>query len=243
VNVTSIKKHRDELLAKFNDFDILSINETNLRPDNNFYLRGYNIYRNDRADKKGGEVMLAVKENFKCREILNKTINDNEDLAVEIETEKNKSILVASVYVPLRTHIQSDLFGEIHHLNSNCLIMGDLNATLQQMGSRKTNFQGWQLKDLLDEGYLQCIENDITTYERDDYEEKIDWIVASQTLHSFIMNVLSYPTLGIGSGHKPITFELPMQVNCKPASPRMTHDFKKANWSKYRQALDNQLSQ
>jgi hypothetical protein len=57
------------------------------------------------------------------------------------------------------------------------------------------------------------------------------------------MNVLSYPILGIGSGHKPITFELPMQVNCKPASPRMTFDFKKANWSKYRQTLDYQLSQ
>jgi exonuclease III len=104
VNITSIKKHRDELLAKFNDCDILSLNETNLRPDNHFYLRSYNIYRNDRADRKGGGVMLAVKENFKCREILNKTINDNEALAVEIETEKNKSILVASVYVPPRTH-------------------------------------------------------------------------------------------------------------------------------------------
>jgi hypothetical protein len=34
-----------------------------------------------------------------------------------------------------------------------------------------------------------------------------------------------------------------MQVNCKPPSPGMTLDFKKANWSKYRQALDNQLSQ
>jgi septum formation topological specificity factor MinE len=44
--------------------------------------------------------MLAVKENFKCREILNKTININEALAVEIETEKDTSILVASVYVP-----------------------------------------------------------------------------------------------------------------------------------------------
>jgi hypothetical protein len=40
VNVTSIKKNRDELLAKFNDCDILSINETNLKPDNRFYLRG-----------------------------------------------------------------------------------------------------------------------------------------------------------------------------------------------------------
>jgi hypothetical protein len=61
--------------------------------------------------------------------------------------------------------------------------MEDLNAALQQMGSKKTNSQGRQLKDLLDEGYLQCIENDITTYESDDYEEKIDWILASRPLH------------------------------------------------------------
>jgi exonuclease III len=100
VNVTSIKKHRDELLAKFNDCDILSLNETNLRPDNHFYLRGYNIYGNDRANKRGGGVMLAVKENFKCREILNKTVNDNEALAVEIETEKKIDISSLSICAP-----------------------------------------------------------------------------------------------------------------------------------------------
>jgi hypothetical protein len=75
----------------------------NVKPDSHFYLRGYKNYRNDSADNSGDEVLIAVNENFKCREMSNKTINNNEALAVEIRSENDKSISVASVYVPPRT--------------------------------------------------------------------------------------------------------------------------------------------
>lgn len=173
INVTSIKKHQDELYARFHDYDILSINETNLKPEHHLRFAGFNIFRNDRTDQLGGGVLLAIKENIKCHEILNKTTEMNEAVAVQVETSKGL-LLVASIYIPPKAKIKRELFEELYQLNNDCMILGDLNAALQSKGSRKTNAKGRQLEDLLNEGVLQCIDKELTTYERYEYEEKLD---------------------------------------------------------------------
>jgi exonuclease III len=171
-NVTSIKKQKEEIYARFNNYDILSINETNLKPQHNLSLPGYNIYRNDRVDKQGG-VLLAIRNNIKCHEIFNETRENNETVAVQVEISHG-NLLVASIYIPPNVKLQQDLFEHLYNLNNNFLIMGDLNAALQSMGSTRTNSKGNQLQQVLDQGYLQCIDNNLGTYERNNYEEKID---------------------------------------------------------------------
>lgn len=241
VNINSIIKHKDELLARFSKYDIISVNETNLKSERSFSLMGYNIFRNDRVGKAGGGVLLAVKQNIKCREILNGTTSANEVIAVEIETRTFKSIVISSIYLPPTTKIEADLFHQIYNINNNCIIVGDLNAALQQMGSRKTNGRGRQLLEILKEGFIDCVEDDSTTFEKNDYEEKLDWILASQPLLSFISNVQTHPMLGILSGHKPITFDIPIEIEQKPSSPRISFNFKAAKWPKFRSKLDQQL--
>jgi hypothetical protein len=88
ININTIIKHKDELLARFSIYDIISVNETNLKNERPFCLLGYNIFRNDRVGKSDGGVLLAVKHHIKCREMLNKTTSQNEVIAVEIETQK-----------------------------------------------------------------------------------------------------------------------------------------------------------
>ncbi|CAF1502030.1 unnamed protein product, partial [Rotaria sp. Silwood1] len=109
------------------------------------------------------------------------------------------------------------------------------------MGSRKTNARGRQLQEVINEGYFNCIDDVSTTYEKNDYEVKIDWILASQPLHSLISNVETHPTIGTLSGHKPLTFDLPIGPEPKPASPRLSLNFKAANWPKFRNTLNEQL--
>ncbi|CAF4249483.1 unnamed protein product [Rotaria sp. Silwood2] len=240
-NVTSIKKHKDELLARFNKFDILSINETNLKPQQLFSLPGYNIYRNDRQNKQGGGVLLAIRNNIACFEIFNKTIGDNETIAVQIKTPGGY-LLVASIYIPPDVKLQPELFEHIYNLNNNCLILGDLNAALHSMGSKRTNTKGIQLQQILEEGYLQCIENDLTTYARNSYEEKIDWILASQPTILFINNIETHPSFGLKEDHKPLTLNLNLSAELKPISPRMSYNFNAANWKLYRIKLNEFLS-
>ena len=241
INITSITKHKEELLARFSNYDVISVNETNLKSERQFALKGYNIYRNDRVGKTGGGVLLAVKHHIKCREILNKTTRKNEAIAVEIETQTFKSILISSIYVPPTAKIDLSIFSELYNINNNCIVVGDLNAAFQQMGSRKTNSRGRQLQELMKDGFIEIVEDDSTTFEKNDYEEKLDWILASQPLHSLIKNVETHPTIGTLTGHKPLTFDIPIGVEPKPASPRISLNFKAAKWSIFRSKLDKQL--
>ncbi|CAF5135201.1 unnamed protein product, partial [Rotaria magnacalcarata] len=47
------------------------------------------------------------------------------------------------------------------------------------MGSTKTNARGKQLQQLLNEGIIDCVEDDSTTFEKNEYEAKLDWILGS----------------------------------------------------------------
>ena len=67
-------------------------------------------------------------------------------IAVQLETKRFKAIVAASIYVPPRTKLNIDLLHEIHATNNDCIIVGDLNAALIQMGSRRTNVKGKQLQ-------------------------------------------------------------------------------------------------
>ena len=187
-------------------------------------------------------VLIAIKEHWKCREIYNTTLEKNEVLAIEINSKQLNSILIASIYIPPTAKMNSKIFHSLLQMNNNCLIVGDLNAALYQKGSRKTNSKGKQLQDLLNEGIFNCVDDVMSTYERNDYEEKIDWILANQPLFSFITNVETHPPMGLLSGHKPITFELSIGAEQKPKSPRTSFNFKAANWTKYRIKLNQCLN-
>lgn len=239
-NVTSIKKHKDEIIARFDGYDILSVNETNLKNQQLFSLPGYNIYRNDRQNKQGGGVLLAIRNTIKCFEIYNQTIEDNEIIAVQIDTNDD-SLLIASIYIPPKAKFNCDIFHQLYKINNNCLIIGDLNAALHTMGSKRTNAKGYQLQQLLAEGFLQCIDNDLMTYARNNYEEKLDWILASQPTLSFIDNIATHSSFGLKEDHRPLTFRLNMLAELKPDSPRLSFNYKIADWKLYRKKLNDLL--
>ena len=240
VNITSINKHKDELYARFHDFDIISINETNLKPSQQLTLSGFNIFRNDRKDKSGGGVLLAVKEKIQCHEKINKSEEENELMAVQIETKRGR-LLIASIYIPPRAKLNKKLFEEIYNINNDCLILGDLNAALKEKGSRRTNLKGRQLQQILEEGYLQCVEAEITTFERINYQEKIYWVLATQPTFLHISRVETHPQIGTITGHKPMTMELSSEAEYKPGSSRNTRNYNTADWPTYRRQLNRLL--
>ncbi|CAF4351321.1 unnamed protein product, partial [Rotaria sordida] len=79
------------------------------------------------------------------------------------------------------------------------------------------------------------------TFEKNDYEVKLDWLLGSQPLLSFTSNVETHPPIGTSCGHKPLTFDISIGAESKPASPRISFNFKAAKWSKFRIKLDQQL--
>ncbi|CAF1513445.1 unnamed protein product, partial [Rotaria magnacalcarata] len=158
-----------------------------------------------------------------------------------METLLHKSILISSIYVAPTAKIDMNIFQELHNINNNCIIVGDLNAILSEMGSTKTNARGKQLQQLLNEGIIDCVDDDSATFEKNEYEAKLDWILGSQPLLSFITNVETHPTIGTNNGHKPLTFDVQIGAEPKPTSPRLSLNFKEAKWTKFRSKLDQQL--
>ena len=121
--------------------------------------------------------------------------------------------------------------------------MGDLNAASTLLGPRKTNSKGFQLQELLNNTDFSCIDDRITTYERNEYTEKLDWILSTRPTIFFIKNVNTHAPLGTVSGHKPLTFDLIITADEKPPSPRLQFLFKLANWSLYRKILNEKLAE
>ncbi|CAM4740354.1 unnamed protein product [Rotaria magnacalcarata] len=102
------------------------------------------------------------------------TTHKNEIIAVQIKTLLYKSILISSIYVAPTAKIDINIFQELYNINNNCIIIGDLNAKLSEMGSTKTNARGKQLQELLNEGLIEFVDDDSTTFEKNDYGTKLD---------------------------------------------------------------------
>ncbi|CAM4774880.1 unnamed protein product [Rotaria magnacalcarata] len=138
-------------------------------------------------------------------------------------------MLISSIYVAPTAKIDMNIFQELYNINNNCTIVGDLNETLSEMGSIKTNARGKQLQELLNEGLIEFVDDDSTTFEKNDYGTKLDWILGSHPLLSFITNVETHPTIGTKDGHKPLTFDIRIGAEPKPTSPRLSLNFKNLN--------------
>ena len=83
---------------------ILVLNETCLKPTFKFHLPGYDIYKNDRlVGTKGGAAILVKKDVIVNQGWKNEhfhVITDNEVLAIEIEVQNGKKVILATIYLP-----------------------------------------------------------------------------------------------------------------------------------------------
>ncbi|CAF3387287.1 unnamed protein product [Rotaria socialis] len=123
--------------------------------------------KNDRVGKPGGGVLGAVKPHLECREMMNRTIHKNEIVAVQIEMQLYKSMLISSIYVPPTAKIGMNIFQDLYNINNNCIIVGDRNATLYEIGLANTDARGKQLQELLNESLIEYVDDDSTTFEKE----------------------------------------------------------------------------
>ena len=70
-----------------NNIQILSINETHLKPKHFFELEGYNIYRKDRIDRRKGGVALVIAKSLN-QEVL--TLSSQAEIVAVKITFENK---------------------------------------------------------------------------------------------------------------------------------------------------------
>lgn len=136
-NAQSMGNKQDELelLAQQSSYDLIGITETWWDESHNWnvVMEGYNLFRKNRPNKKGGGVALYVKDAYTCEEMhdLNSG-SEIESIWVKIKGERNKKDVVVGVYYrpPSQTEDLDDAFLEqMTKLSErrDLVVMGDFN--------------------------------------------------------------------------------------------------------------------
>ena len=146
LNVRSLKCRNHYVLVKesilANKFDVFTISETwldNSISDLEIEVPGYDLYRVDRQNKKGGGICVYVLRNYKSKllsEISLISPSGLHQLWLKVQVRNLKSIVVCTVYRPPDTPLscfEEDLnanFISASTLNMPIYILGDLNCNL-----------------------------------------------------------------------------------------------------------------
>ena len=142
MNITSLPNHIDELRVLLADKPIyvLSINETRLDDlvaDSDVYISGYEIVCRDRSinGRFGGGVCFYIRtnNNYSLRSDL--SIDQLENLSVEIRKPNSKPFLISTWYRPPNSTVEiftyfEALVGKLHSENLEYYIIGDMNCNL-----------------------------------------------------------------------------------------------------------------
>ncbi len=236
VNFQSIKNKAPEVqvLVDNTDPDIIIGTETWLHAgvhSSEVIPRNYSTYRNDRTSDSHGGVLIAVKDNLICTPVFSSTTS--ELVCVKIETSKNKSLLISSLYrAPNKTDIldNKQTIEEITTLRSNnpnsqFWIGGDLN--LPDINWPSQTVEGCQYPKEMSRQYL-----DLTS------SCSLEQIVNTPTRGNNILDVFmtSHPSLiskcktmpGIGD-HDVIIIDSKTSAHRQKPPRRTIHLWNKAN--------------
>ena len=135
--------------------DILALSETWLNSsitNSEVHILEYNIYRLDRKHKSGGGVYIDVRNDFTSKVLKNLSFISTvglHQLWVQIQVNKNRSMLVCATYRPPdypASSVRDDLkpkFIEASLMGKEITFLGDLNCNL-------LNSTSYEAKVLLD---------------------------------------------------------------------------------------------
>lgn len=136
---SNFSKIKDYLQQFQQRFSVIAISETWLSDNKDLQdgLEGYEMFWQNRVNKRGGGVALFVMSILKCKVIGNMTtVVDNlmECVTIEIEVEKSKNILISCIYRTPGSCIDqfnrkiSELYEK--HNDKVILVCGDFNIDL-----------------------------------------------------------------------------------------------------------------
>ena len=163
-NARSIIKKRDELLAYVMSEkpDIVSITETWLNISENHLMSevnipGYNMFLNCRENKRGGGVLLYIKDTINAVEINKEKRSAYESVYVKIKINKNY-LIIAAIYRPPKTTLENDklLYDEIESIvkTKSSIICGDFNLPHINWKLFTSDNEGSRLLKLMKKLYL-----------------------------------------------------------------------------------------
>ena len=139
INICHLNTKIDEvklLLSNPESIDILGVCETFLNDkisSNVLSIKGYNMERRDRKDKKGGGILMYLSNEITYKRRDDLELGDIESIWIEVKFKYSKPILVCSAYRPPSSNrewidtFSRELKGAFSTNDNEVIIMGDFN--------------------------------------------------------------------------------------------------------------------
>ena len=153
-NAEGVSNKKDDLqhFLHENNVNICCIEETHLQEDKPFKIRGYQVFRNDRKERKKGGVMTLVRNNINALET-KRFMDEAEYLEIKASIG-NKSYNIVNFYCPNDKKLSLDT---MQIPDSSFLILGDFNSQSQSWGYNTIDKRGETIEDWQDENHLILI--------------------------------------------------------------------------------------
>lgn len=216
-------------LIKIHKVNIISLNETFLKPTKQIDIPGFKIFRDDRKDQKGGGSAICIKDDIEVCVIDHFPLKKNENIiGLEIYLENGSKLAIFSMYSSPSTILNDDLLFNIYHIYQNFLIVGDLNCKNKSWYCQKENRNGAILENFLNETSCHILNCKKPTYKSG--QSVIDLSICSASVRQFFNshNVLDHEI----SDHQPTITNL---KNLAPKRKKIT--IQKIDWTTFESKL------
>ena len=227
-NCRGIRPKYEELLLLLTLLrpSVFCLQETFMKPEETFTLKGFNVYNYIHTDclRASGGSSLLVHSSVPQRQIKLKT-----DLqAVAVSITLNKEITFCSIYIPPSYSLRSEqLTSLLQQLPSPYMLVGDFNGHNVLWGSNDNDPRGQLIEDFITENDI-CLMNDKSN----------TYLDSGKGTFSSLDLSLCHPSLYLdyewsvcedqhGSDHFPILIES-VQTHCEDHNPKWK--LHKADW-------------
>lgn len=146
LNIRSMTAKSDQVthLLSESNLDFICLSETWLKQSSStsvFTVPGYQCFRRDRLNGKGGGVLFYVKDDIKCERVIYKAGSMLEYVGIKIILSEHMSFNILGVYRPPSGDDTfydqlAEVLKECNH-NKELLLMGDFNVNWEDKSKRK----------------------------------------------------------------------------------------------------------
>lgn len=242
LNTQSISNKLDQLkhfLASA-QVDIMSVNETWLKPSTPLIIDNYQVIRQDRQTSGGGGVCFIIHNSLCFSRIEVPGSTDTESVTIQLHNciRGNKDLFISTIYNPPKKEINSIFLKNILALGEHVLIVGDLNAHHTAWLSNTSNKSGVNIYELLTENECVMLNNEDATYESQsnpDYKAILDLALSSEHLFPYIDNFRV--TDEIRSDHLTISVVVDTKNMALERAKRETKIVEKIDWDLFKEAI------
>jgi len=208
-NCCGIRSKLPQMQAIANDLDIMCIQESLLRPDNKFWLKGFNVLRKDIVSPYQRGICILIKNNFIYSKINLNNFNhpswEIQGIAVSVA---NDLIAIVNVYrhpnLTTPYNVYHQLFFFLLANYRNFIVVGDFNAHHSWWGCQHNDSHGNSLSCAIDMHRLILLNDRIspTLLHPTALHSIIDLTLSSENFSTCCNTSVGHDTFG--SDHFPI---------------------------------------